>query len=102
MWCSARWYYSSPAMSYDADEKGKCCFNKVTAASDRLSGVTANVVTCPAAFTNAAGGSVAASASSFWCSDSAASLELALINCRQREPICGANEMLFANRFEPV
>ena len=26
-------------------------------------------------------------------------MELALINCRQKESICGSNEMVFASRF---
>jgi len=67
---------------YDASEKGTCCFGGATAASDRADGTKANVVTCPAAFTNAAGAAVVASVDAFWCSDLAASVEMALINCR--------------------
>ena len=87
IWCSAKWEYSEPSGTYDqASEKGRCCFNSATVNTDRLSyNKGANIVECPASFTNqkVVGAVVSwAISGSYWCSDQAKYMELALMNCR--------------------
>ena len=79
VWCSSKWNYEEPVVDYSyasavapysAGEQGKCCFLSSTATADRLDGNKANVDTCPAAFSNAAGAAVVPRpGGTFWCSD---------------------------------
>ena len=103
IWCSSQWHYAAPT-TYDSAENGRCCFSVATAATARLDQVQANSTTCPAAYSNAAGGGAPTStpSGSFWCSDFAASPELALINCRQKQPTCGVSEMTFADQTSAI
>ena len=83
IWCSDKWTYQSPspATTYNPSlEKGKCCFNSSLASKSRADNTLANVIVCPAQYSNASGATIVEnSASAFWCSDSATYMEYALI-----------------------
>lgn len=57
-WCSIQWYYQSPTTTYDENtEKGKCCFNteigEYAAGGGTPAKDIANIINCPAKYTNA-------------------------------------------------
>ena len=73
---------------FSAAEKGKCCFNLTTITADYADTTKAHVTNCPARFSNASGvaldpiAQVNGTTMNWWCSETASSMELALINCR--------------------
>lgn len=69
IWCSAKWNYEEAGGSYSSTEKGACCFAAASMESDILDNTIANVVKCPARFSNSSGNNIVPyNANQWWCS----------------------------------
>ena len=88
-WCSNLWYYQSATTTYDANtEKGTCCFDteigNYAASGGTPAKSVANIVNCPAKYTNADDGvsAIIPNIVASWCSYDTTVKELAITNCR--------------------
>ena len=93
IWCSIQWNYQSPTTTYDAADKGSCCFTAdvgaYTALGNTPDKTIANTANCPAKYTNINDGSaVVVNIVASWCSYDTKVPELAIANCRQATSVC--------------